>query len=95
MPDGIVYDIAKAIHASKDDMVKNHPVFRNFDPDRMTEEIGVPWHPAAIKFYQEAQPVAAQGLSRGGCRAALHVLANAVQGCTTEFGGLGSRCPLP
>jgi uncharacterized protein len=53
MPDGIVYNIAKMLHGGKDDMVKGHPVFRNFDPARMTEEIGVPWHPAAIKFYKE------------------------------------------
>jgi hypothetical protein len=53
MPDDIVYNVAKIIHAGKDDMLKGHPVFRSFDPSRMTEEIGVPWHPGAIKFYKE------------------------------------------
>jgi uncharacterized protein len=53
MPDQLVYDIAKAIHGSKEDMIKGHPVFRSFRPDTMTEEIGVPWHAGAIKFYQE------------------------------------------
>jgi TRAP transporter TAXI family solute receptor len=53
MPDDVVYNIAKAIHGGKDDMMKNHPVFRSFKPERMTEEIGVPWHPGAVKFYKE------------------------------------------
>jgi TRAP transporter TAXI family solute receptor len=53
MPDDIVYGIAKMIHGGKEDLVKGHPVFRTFDPSRMTEEVGVPWHPAAIKFYKE------------------------------------------
>jgi TRAP transporter TAXI family solute receptor len=53
MPEDVVYNIAKTIHGGKDDMLKGHPVFRGFDPNHMTEEIGVPWHPGAIKFYQE------------------------------------------
>ena len=53
MPDDVVYNVAKIVHAGKDDMLKGHPVFRGFDPNRMTEEIGVPWHPGAIKFYKE------------------------------------------
>jgi TRAP transporter TAXI family solute receptor len=53
MPEDVVYDIVKAIHAGKEDLVKGHPVFRSFDTSRMTEEIGVPWHPGAIKFYKE------------------------------------------
>jgi hypothetical protein len=53
MPDDLVYTIAKAIHGGKDDMMKGHPVFRSFRPGSMTEEIGVPWHPGAIKYYKE------------------------------------------
>jgi TRAP transporter TAXI family solute receptor len=53
MPDDLVHDVVKVIHGGKDEMVKGHPVFRGFDPAHMTEEIGVPWHPGAIKFYQE------------------------------------------
>ena len=53
MPDDVVYSIVKAIHGGKDDMVKSHPVFRSFRPSGMTEEIGVPWHPGAIKYYKE------------------------------------------
>jgi TRAP transporter TAXI family solute receptor len=53
MPDDIVYNVVKGLHANKEYMIKGHPVFRGFDPNRMTEEIGVPWHPGAIKFYTE------------------------------------------
>jgi TRAP transporter TAXI family solute receptor len=53
MPEDVVYNVAKALHGSKDELIKGQPVFRAFDPARMTEEIGVPWHPGAIKFYQE------------------------------------------
>ena len=53
MPDDVVYSIAKAIHGGKDDMIRSHPVFHSFRPSSMTEEIGVPWHPGAIKYYKE------------------------------------------
>lgn len=53
MPDDMVYNLIKAIHAGKDDLVKGHPIFRTFNPANMSEEIGVPWHPGAIKFYRE------------------------------------------
>ncbi len=55
MPDDVVYNVAKIIHGGRDEMLKGHPVFRGFDPNQMTEEIGVPWHPGAIKFYQETK----------------------------------------
>jgi len=53
MPDDVVYSIVKMLHESKDELVKGQPVFRNFEPNGMNEEIGVPWHPGAIKFYKE------------------------------------------
>jgi TRAP transporter TAXI family solute receptor len=53
MPDDVVYNIVKTLHDNKDALVKGQPVFRNFDPKAMNEEIGVPWHPGAIKFYNE------------------------------------------
>jgi TRAP transporter TAXI family solute receptor len=53
MPDDVVYSVAKAIHAGKESLLKGHPVFRGFDPNRMTQEVGLPWHPGAIKFYKE------------------------------------------
>lgn len=53
MPEELVYNIVKTLHANKDALVAGHPVFRGFEPKAMTEEIGVPWHPGAIRFYKE------------------------------------------
>lgn len=53
MPEDLVYDIVKTLHGNKEALVAGHPVFRGFDAKEMTEEIGVPWHPGAIKFYKE------------------------------------------
>jgi TRAP-type uncharacterized transport system substrate-binding protein len=53
MPNDLVYNIVKTLHDNKEDLVKGAPVFRGFDPKGMTEEIGVPWHPGAIKYYTE------------------------------------------
>lgn len=52
-PDELVYDVVKTLHSNKEELVKGQPVFKDFDPNRMTEEIGVPWHPGATKFYKE------------------------------------------
>jgi TRAP transporter TAXI family solute receptor len=53
MPEDVVYNVVKTLHANKPALVAGAPVFREFDPKRMAEEIGVPWHPGAIKFYKE------------------------------------------
>lgn len=53
MPEDVVYNVVKALHANKAELVAGAPVFREFDPKHMSEEIGVPWHPGAIKFYKE------------------------------------------
>lgn len=51
--DETAYRVAKVVHDSKNDMVKTAPVLVDMNPSRMTEEIGVPWHPGAIKYYKE------------------------------------------
>ncbi|HEY6994106.1 MAG TPA: TAXI family TRAP transporter solute-binding subunit [Xanthobacteraceae bacterium] len=53
MPDDVVYNVVKTLHDNKAELVKGNPVFGRFDPQEMTQEIGVPWHPGAIKFYKE------------------------------------------
>ncbi|MGE3935405.1 MAG: TAXI family TRAP transporter solute-binding subunit [Rhodospirillaceae bacterium] len=52
-PDQLVYDVVKMMHDSKDYLVGISPIFGDFDPKAMSEEIGVPWHPGAIKFLTE------------------------------------------
>ena len=53
MADDVVYELVKMLRDNKAAMVKGTPVFAGFNPARMTEEVGVPWHPGAIKFYKE------------------------------------------
>ncbi|MGE3644671.1 MAG: TAXI family TRAP transporter solute-binding subunit, partial [Beijerinckiaceae bacterium] len=53
--DETVYKATKALHASRDAMIKMSPVFRAFDPKLMAPQIkGIDFHPGAIRFYKEA-----------------------------------------
>lgn len=53
--DGTVYKFLKAIYENKKGLVKGHPVFNGFFPDkRMAKQfLIVKYHPAAIKFFKE------------------------------------------
>lgn len=53
MPDDVVYNVVRTLSVSREEMMKGTPALAGFDPKRMTEEIGVPWHPGAIRFYRE------------------------------------------
>lgn len=53
LSDETAYKVAKVVHESKDSMVKTAPALVDMNPDRMTNEIGVPWHPGAIKYFKE------------------------------------------
>lgn len=49
----LVYKTVKAIHENKPMLVAASPAIRSFDPNTMTEENVVPYHPGAEKFYKE------------------------------------------
>ena len=53
MPDEQAYQLAKMLHESRDDLVKATPALNRFDPNRMGEDIGVPYHPGSVKFLTE------------------------------------------
>ncbi len=53
MSDDVVYTLVKMLKDNKPALVQGTPVFAGFNPARMSEEVGVPWHPGAIKFYKE------------------------------------------
>lgn len=49
-----IYDVVKAAHASKKDLVAGHPSFNAFNPKRMAVKYGsLKYHPGAIRFYKE------------------------------------------
>lgn len=54
MSDDMAYKITKMLHESRDDLVKATPALNRFDPKHMAEDIGVPFHPGAVKFLTEA-----------------------------------------
>jgi TRAP transporter TAXI family solute receptor len=63
--DDVVYRITKALYENKKELVDTFPPFALFNPQTMSKpQIGIEFHPGAIKFYQEAKmwppkPVAA------------------------------------
>jgi TRAP transporter TAXI family solute receptor len=49
----LVYKATKAIYENKPILVAASPAMRSFEPNAMTEESIVPYHPGAEKFYRE------------------------------------------
>ena len=52
-PDEAVYKIAKAIYENKAKLVTTHKAFNGMQPGEMHTDVGVPYHPGALKFYKE------------------------------------------
>jgi hypothetical protein len=52
-PEDTVYEVLKAIHDHKAELAETFAPLNFFNPDFMAKEIGVEYHPGAIKFYQE------------------------------------------
>lgn len=55
VPDNAVYGMVKALQSNKEALVAVHALFESFDPQGMTFPIDVPYHPGAIKFYEETK----------------------------------------
>lgn len=52
--DDVVYEVLKAMHSHKEDLVAAFPAMRMFSPSRMTKSIpAVEYHDGAVKFYKE------------------------------------------
>lgn len=53
-PDDVVYDVTKALHNGKANLVKSFRPFNLLDPSKMAKPVkGAQFHPGAIKYYQE------------------------------------------
>lgn len=53
VPDDVVYKLVKAMAANKKTMVAAFKGMAGFDPKTMYTDIGVPYHPGAMKYYRE------------------------------------------
>ena len=51
--DDVVYRIAKAMHENKPKLVESLKAFGGFNPAGMNKATSAPFHPGAVKFYQE------------------------------------------
>ena len=48
-----VYTATKALYENKESLVAAYPAMAEFDPENMRMDLGVPYHPGALKFYAE------------------------------------------
>jgi uncharacterized protein len=52
-PDDVVYGLVKVLYENKDALVASAGAFKSFDTAAMHTDIGVPFHPAAERFFSE------------------------------------------
>jgi len=55
LPDDMVYTMAKAVAANVEAFAAINKPMSSLTPKSMAEDIGVPFHPGAVKFYKEAK----------------------------------------
>jgi TRAP transporter TAXI family solute receptor len=53
LADDDAYKLAKTLHENKAELAAAVPAFKGFDPQQMSPDLGVPYHPGAIRFYKE------------------------------------------
>lgn len=51
--DDVAYRIAKAMYEGKPKLIESLGAFRGFNPDNMGKKMPAPFHPGAMRFYQE------------------------------------------
>lgn len=51
--DDLVYKVAKAMHDHADELRAAAPLWRGFKQEGMAKQVGVPFHPGAIRYYRE------------------------------------------
>lgn len=53
VPESVVYDVAQSLARNPDILVSVHSVFEKFDPNKITYDLGLPYHAGAKKFAAE------------------------------------------
>lgn len=48
-----VYEVVKSLYDSEEKLLATGPFFKGFEADDMGKDVGVPYHPGAIKFFEE------------------------------------------
>lgn len=52
-PDDVVYKILQTVIENRDTLIQVYAPMKQVTPEKMTTEIGIPFHPGAIKYYKE------------------------------------------
>lgn len=50
---GFVYQVIKTLYENRQEIIDKHPSGRYLEPENMAKDTGTPFHPGALKFYQE------------------------------------------
>ncbi len=50
--DDVVGKVAAALHDNPADLKATSPLWAEYDPTRLGQDVGLPYHPGAIKYYQ-------------------------------------------
>jgi TRAP-type uncharacterized transport system substrate-binding protein len=50
--DDVVAKVVAAMYENPGDMKSGAPLFKEFDPRLMSKDLGIAYHPGAIKFFQ-------------------------------------------
>lgn len=53
LSEDLVYDLTRVLATKAGDMSASLPLFKMLDPERMWQDFGVPYHPGAIRYYEE------------------------------------------
>jgi len=53
LPDNIAYLLVKTLYENLDELKSVHRYFKEWSPKRAVENIAIPMHPGAIKYYKE------------------------------------------
>ncbi len=53
VPDDLVYQVVQAMYENPDDLRVSGALWEEFTAEGMSKDVGIEYHPAAIKFYKE------------------------------------------
>jgi len=53
LPEDLVYDLTVVLAEKSAQMAESVPLFRQLDPKQLWRDFGVPYHPGAIRYYEE------------------------------------------
>lgn len=53
LPDDVVYQATKVLYEGKKELAATFPVFNDMNVAELAKQLGVPYHPGAIRFYKE------------------------------------------